>query len=134
MGVWTLKRFAVIISLFVFLLSYLGIASASILSDPVFESATTNLKATKNASFYAVTSSEQNSIKITRVRLYKLNSNGTWSYIRDLPIPTNEATNTVLFGAMKDYSSYIGTGTYRLYTTFCADGHYISRYSNTKTY
>lgn len=129
-----MKRYIVLFILFTFLFSCLGIASASILSDPVFESATTNLKNTKDAVFYAETSSEQNSIKVTRVRLYKQNGNGTWSYIRDLPVPTHEATNTMLFGATKDYSSYIGGGTYRLYTTFCADGHYISRYSNTKTY
>lgn len=129
-----MKRSIAIIMLFVFSLSFIGIATAAILADPVFESATTNLKSTKNATFYAETSSVQSSIKVTRVRLYKQNSNGTWSYVRDLPAPTHEATNTMLFGATKDYSSYIGTGTYRIYTTFCADGHYISRYSNTKTY
>lgn len=129
-----MKRYIAIIMLFVFSLSLVGIATAAILADPVFESATTNLKSTKNATFYAETSSVQSSIKVTRVRLYKQNSNGTWSYVRDLPAPTHEATNTMLFGATKDYSLYIGTGTYRIYTTFCADGHYISRYSNTKTY
>jgi len=129
-----LKRYIAIIMLFVFSLSLVGIATAAILADPVFESATTNLKSTKNATFYAETSSVQSSIKVTRVRLYKQNSNGTWSYVQDLPAPTHEATNTMLFGATNDYSLYIGTGTYRIYTTFCADGHYISRYSNTKTY
>ena len=129
-----MKRYIAIIMLFVFSLSLVGIATAAILADPVFESATTNLKSTKNATFYAETSSVQSSIKVTRVRLYKQNSNGTWSYVRDLPAPTHEATNTMLFGATNDYSLYIGTGTYRIYTTFCADGHYISRYSNTKTY
>ena len=129
-----MKRYIAIIMLFVFSLSLVGIATAAILADPVFESATTNLKSTKNATFYAETSTVQSSIKVTRVRLYKQNSNGTWSYVRDLPAPTHEATNTMLFGATKDYSLYIGTGTYRIYTTFCADGHYISRYSNTKTY
>lgn len=129
-----MKRSIAIIMLFVFSLSFVGIATAAILADPVFESATTNLKSTKNATFYAETSSVQSSIKVTRVRLYKQNSNGTWSYMRDLPAPTHEATNTMLFGATRDYSLYIGTGTYRIYTTFCADGHYISRYSNTKTY
>lgn len=129
-----MKRLLVKILSFVLVLMIIGAASASIQSDPVFESATTNLRSDKNTSFSAVTSIEQNSIKVTRVRLYKQNSDGTWSYVRDLPAPTHEATNTMLFGATKDYSSYIGTGTYRIYTTFCADGHYISRYSNTKTY
>ena len=99
-----MKRYIAIIMLFVFSLSLVGIATAAILADPVFESATTNLKSTKNATFYAETSSVQSSIKVTRVRLYKQNSNGTWSYVRDLPAPTHEATNTMLFGATKDYS------------------------------
>ena len=33
-----------------------------------------------------------------------------------------------------DYSSYIGTGTYRVAGMFNADGHMITRYSNERTF
>ncbi len=33
-----------------------------------------------------------------------------------------------------DYSDKIGTGTYRIGATFDADGHSITRYSNSRTF
>lgn len=108
-------------------------AYAGTLSDPVFDSATTTLTSIKKASFSVETSSPQASISITSVELYVM-SGGAWTYVCNLPAPTKVGTNTKTFSATMDYSSYIGTGTYRLYTTFCADGYSISRYSNTRTY
>lgn len=123
-------RIAISITLLVAIIS---IASADMLSDPVFDSASTNLNSTKIAVFNAATISPAENIKITKVRLYQ--KVGTvWYYAGSLPVPTTEATNAYTFSANYDYSSYIGTGTYRLYTTFCADGYSISRYSNTRTY
>lgn len=107
---------------------------AETMADTVFSNASTSLSSTKNAVFSAYTVNVMNSIKVTRVRLYRKNADNSWSYVRDLPAPTDEATNDQYFGASKDYSAYIGAGTYRLYTTFTADGHSMSRYSNTRTY
>ena len=108
-------------------------ASATELSDTVFAMTSTNLSSAKSATFTALTYQVQSSIKVTMVRLYKQNGN-LWTYMGTLPVPTYEATNTKLFGTQMDYSNYIGTGTYRILTTFTADGHSISRYSNTITY
>lgn len=128
-----MKKLIVIAMVTMLLVSILAIATAATLSDPVFDSATTFLTTTKKANFYAETSSVQGSIKVTRVRLYKMVGD-TWSYVGDLPVPTKESTNTIVFSTSYDYSSYIGSGTYRVYTTFNADGYAISRYSNTRTY
>lgn len=125
------KIWAVLI--LIILVSTSSISLASMLSDPVFDAATTFLTSTKNAEFDVETSSQQGSITVTRVRLYIQNGN-SWIYLGDLPVPTNVGTNTKIFSATMDYSNYIGSGTYRLYTTFCADGYSISRYSNTRTY
>lgn len=129
-----MKRSYLLVIISSVLMLVIGIASAMIQSDPVFESATTNLKSNKQVTFSAVTSSEQNYIKVTKVELYKQNSNSSWSYVCNLPVPAHISMHNTLYGATKDYSDYIGAGTYRIYTTFCADGHNISRYSNVKTF
>ena len=108
-------------------------AFAAITADEVFSVASTNLLPSKTATFVASTKTEQSYICVTACSLYKKISN-TWYYICALPIPADVETNTSLFGAYQDYSSYIGTGTYRVYTTFEADGHSISRYSNERTF
>ena len=66
-------------------------------------------------------------------KLYKKNGS-KWNFVCSLPVPDTEAEDTILYDASADYSSYIGSGTYRIYTTFNADGHSISRYSNTRTF
>jgi len=108
-------------------------ASAARLADPLFESVTTNLLSAKVASFSAMTNEVQNRIAVTRCMLYKKNG-AAWIYVRDLPTPSEVGMNTLLYGSAMDYSGYIGSGTYRLYVTYCADEHSISRYSNTRTY
>ena len=128
-----MRRISAIIMIITLLAILVPIASATMLSDPVFDIATINLTSTKKAYFDVETSSDQGSIEVTRVRLYQMVGN-SWYYVGELPVPTKKGTNTNMFSANYDYSSYIGTGTYRLYTTFCADGYSISRYSNTRTY
>lgn len=112
---------------------FVGIAVAGTLADNVFDYGATTLSASKTASFNAETILPAASIKVTRVQLFKKIGN-VWMYIRDLPIPSDEAANTSFFSANYNYSDYIGTGQYRLYVTFTADGHDMSRYSNTATY
>ena len=108
-------------------------ASAEILADYVFNSATVSLNTSKSAVFSAETINEAESIKVTGVKLYKM-VGGTWQFIQNLPAPSDESTNDIYFSASYDYSSYIGTGNYRLKVTFTADGHSISRYSNSRTF
>ncbi len=127
------KRISFSLLLTVLVISCISLSFAEIFADDVFNNVSTTLTSSKTASFSAETFNNQSSIKVTRVRLYRQNGN-YWILIGDLPVPTDEATNTNLYGATKNYSSDIGTGTYRLLTTFTADGHSISRYSNTKTY
>jgi len=125
-----------ILSVFVLMLlisSYTLISQAEILSDPVFDSISVTISTSKAVIFDATTFEEHSSIEITRVRLYKKISN-VWTYQGDLPLPTNVSVMSDNIYATADYSSYIGTGTYRLYTTFSADGYNVSRYSNTRTY
>ena len=112
----------------------LSTALASTLADSVFDYTATNLSSSKSASFLAETFNTASSIKVTRVRLYKKNDSNNWVYIQDLSVPTEESTNSYYYASNKDYSDSIDTGTYRLYVTYCADGHSISRYSNTRTY
>ena len=124
------------LSVFVLMLlisSYTLISRAEILSDPVFDSISVTISTSKTVIFDATTFEEHSSIEITRVRLYKKISN-VWTYQGDLPLPTNVSVMSDNIYATADYSSYIGTGTYRLYTTFSADGYNVSRYSNTRTY
>lgn len=108
-------------------------ASAGQLADSVFDEATVSLYANKTAYFSASTINVASSIQVTGVKLYKMIGN-TWQYIQDLPVPSDVATNDVFFSASYDYSSYIGTGEYRLKVTFNADGHGITRYSNSRTF
>ncbi len=108
-------------------------AYASVLSDPVFDSVSTNLLSTKEVEFSAQTINPMSSIKVTNVKLYKL-IGSSWNYVGTLAAPSYEAINKYIYGADMDYSSSIGTGTYRLLTTFCADGYSISRYSNSMTF
>ena len=127
------NRVLVSLVLFIVLTSLIHIALAGSNSDEVFDSASVFLSSTKTASFNAETTEFHNSIMVTQVCLYKKIGN-TWIFQRYLPAPTTEATNLDVFTASMDYSSYIGTGTYRIHATFTADGHSISRYSNTITY
>ena len=108
-------------------------ASAGILADSVFDNATVSLYTSKTAHFSAETINVAASIKVTGVKLYKL-VGGTWQFMQNLPVPSDETTNNIYFSASYDYSSYIGTGTYRLKVTFTADGHSISVYSNSRTF
>ena len=119
-----------IISIFIALV---GMAMVETLSDPVFEMATATLTASKTASFSAVTFANHSSIKVTAVELEQYDGS-SWHYYTTLQAPSDEARNTDLYGANKDYSSDIASGRFRLKVTFNADGYTITRYSNARTY
>ena len=128
-----MKKSIVTIALMILILGITQNVSTEILADPVFDSISVNVSSNKTVSFLAVTTEEHNSIEITRVRLYK-KINNVWSYQGDLPLPANVTVLSDSLSATADYSSYIGTGTYILYTTFSADGYSVSRYSNSRTF
>ena len=103
-------------------------------ADTEFDSATTLLKATKQVSFRAVTYNVKSSISVTACWLEKENSDGSWSTVCTLPPPSVVSANSFTYSATMDYSSEIGTGTYRIRATYNADGHTITRYSNERTF
>ena len=56
-------------------------------------------------------------------------------WIRQCALETPSAgKNTFGYVREMDYSDDIGTGTYRIGATFDADGHSITRYSNSRTF
>ena len=128
-----MKKTMLTIVLCVAILLFIGIVNAETLADSVFSAARVTLKDSKSTTFTASTYATAASIKVTRVELYEMIGT-SWVYVQDLPVPSDEATNTCLFTATKSYSASIGTGTYRLKATFTADGHSMARYSNSKTY
>ena len=103
-------------------------------ADSEFASATTTLQASKQVSFRAVTNNVKSSISVTACWLEKENSDGTWTWVCSLPAPDYVASGTFAYSTTKDYSSYIGTGTYRVQATYNADGHSITRCSNERTF
>ena len=128
-----MRRTLFTICIVLVLVTLFSIAIAETLSDPVFEMAVVTLKASKTASFSAITFTNQSSIKVTAVELERYNGS-SWESHAILQAPTDEATNTDLYGANKDYSGNITSGKFRLKATFYADGYTITRYSNARTY
>ena len=62
-------------------------------------------------------------------------SNGRWVYVKTLAVPATIATNTISYSATLSYSSAITTrGTFRIGFTADADGHQITRYSNSRRF
>ena len=101
-------------------------------ADEVFDSATVSLKTTKKVVYDATTYGTKKSISITNCWLEK-KSGSKW--IRQCALETPSAgKNTFGYVREMDYSDDIGTGTYRIGATFDADGHSITRYSNSRTF
>lgn len=102
-------------------------------ADTEFSSAYPNLTSSKSVTFHALTYDIKNEIKVTYACLEQ-KVYGEWTYVCDLPEPSLVSYNTIGYTASVNYSSYIGSGTYRVGATFDADGHSISRYSNERTF
>lgn len=103
-------------------------------ADTEFISTATVLKSSKAVSFRATTYELKGSISVTACWLEIKNSDGTWTTVCSLPVPSEVGTDTISFSTSEDYSSFIGNGTYRVWATYDADGHSISRYSNERTF
>ena len=129
------KVFSVFLTL-VLCCSIICTATATIVdtcADAEFSSASASLSAKKTVTFSCLTNSEKKSIKITSCWLQK--KDGTiWRFSKSLALPTVVASNTNTYGAWMDYSSSIGSGTYRIGFIANADGHTVTRYSNERTY
>lgn len=104
------------------------------LSDSEFDIVTTTLKSTKSAKFDCTTYDIKNSISVTYCWLEKKATNGTWFYVCALTPPSTVHSGTFAYTAIVDYSAYIGTGTYRIWATYNADGHTVTRCSNERTF
>ena len=103
-------------------------------ADTEFNSATTLLKSSKQVSFRAVTYNVKSSISVTACWLEQKNDDGSWTTVCSLNTPSAVSQNDFSYSATMDYSSEIGTGTYRIRATYNADGHTITRYSNERTF
>lgn len=131
-----MRRKAVSIVIAIIILSSITMtASAGILADEYFGSATISLSSTETASFSAITNFYVGYIKIDSCWLQKWNGS-SWSYYCWLPAPSDVDTNTISYDAYMDYASYIPNDdcTYRIGAYFNADGHTIPRYSNSRTF
>ena len=103
-------------------------------ADTEFISATTTLKSSKQVSFRSITHQTKGQLSVVACWLEKQNTDGSWFYVCSMTPPSTVYTNTSAYSASKDYSNYIGTGTYRVWATYDADGHRISRCSNERTF
>ncbi len=103
-------------------------------ADSEFASITTSLKSSKQVIFRALTSNMKKSISVTACWLEKKNADDSWSTVCTLSAPSTIASNAFSYSATMDYSSQIGTGTYRIRANYNADGHEVTRYSNERTF
>ncbi len=113
-------------------LSYACAENLTPYADEVFDSASVSLKTTKKALYVAVTYGDQSTISIASCWLEK-KVDGEWQWVTGLPKPSS-TSNASLYSREMDYSSYIGSGTFRVGATFNADGHRITRYSNSRSF
>lgn len=103
------------------------------MADTEFARATANLTSRKTVIYTLTTYEYKNVLAIESCWLMK-KVDGEWTFVCGLPRPDERGSNTFTFATEVDYSSYIGTGTYRVAGMFNADGHMITRYSNERTF
>lgn len=103
-------------------------------ADTEFMSTTIVLKSSKSVSFRATTYEIKDSISISACWLQIENDDGTWTTVCSLPVPSETGSETISFSTSASYSSYIGTGTYRIRATFNADGHTVTVNSNERSF
>lgn len=107
--------------------------SVSPQADTEFMSATVNLTSKKGVVYSCTTYYEKKSLSVSSCWLER-QVNGVWSYAGSLSKPSTGNTNAQSLSRSMDYSSSIGSGTFRVAGTFNADGYEITRYSNTRTF
>lgn len=102
-------------------------------ADTEFDSAYPCLLSSKSVTFRCVTYETKQSISVTACWL-EVWTSGAWRKVTDLTPPSKVNTNTFTYTATVDYANKIGSGTFRVWATFNADGHEITRCSNERTY
>ena len=102
-------------------------------ADIEFDSASISLYTSKQAYFRCQTYATMDNLSVTSCWLQQ-QVNGVWTYVCSLTRPSTVGVNTGVYAALMDYSSIIGSGTYRIGARFNADGHTIVRYSNSRTF
>lgn len=103
--------------------------------DSVFDSITITFSTYKTAAFSAYTNDIVSYIKVVACWLQK-KVDGSWVYYCVLPAPSVETNNTIGYESYMNYSSYVPSdgNAYRIGARFVADGHYVTRYSNQRTF
>ena len=131
------KELLVLLCLACFLITMLPSAIAEDIVRPMadteFARATANLTSGKTVIYTLTTYEDKGVLAIESCWLMK-KVDGEWTFVCGLPRPDERGSNTFTFATEVDYSSYIGTGTYRVAGMFNADGHMITRYSNERTF
>lgn len=100
--------------------------------DAVFTSASIQLDSNKQATYRCVTKSSCNSLYVVSCYLEHYIS-GEWVTIRTLT-PPSLVLSGIAYSYTLNHSDAIGTGRYRIWATFSADGYTITRCSNERTY
>lgn len=103
-------------------------------ADTEFMSTSLLLKSTKQVTFRATTYEEKDKISVTACWLEKENADGSWTTVCSLPAPSAYASESISFSTTVNYSSYIGTGNFRIQATFNADGHTLTVTSNERSF
>ena len=99
-----------------------NIASTSILLN-------TSMKAT-----FSCSANANYNISVQNIRLEVKNSNGTWSFVKNLSAPPS-ASNVSNYNKVMNYASSCTSGkTYRITATFNASGETTSNTSAARTY
>lgn len=124
---------AILIMSVLFVTNIAAAANITPFADTVFSSATPSLTSGKNVTFTAYTVTPQKSISVTNCWLEQ-KINNSWTTVCSLTPPSTTAQNVMVFSTTKSYASQIGTGTFRVWATFNADGHEVTRCSNERTF
>ena len=129
----TLKNYFAIATVISLLCLILAIPAAVSEASPVFNTRSVSFSSSMKSSMSATTSIVCAKISVTSVTLEK-SSGGAWGFDKNLPCPS-PMTNTDIYGAGMDYSSYCVKGnTYRIVVVFNADGVTASATSPGATY
>ena len=100
----------------------------------IFDSYSISFSSNKIATFSCDLSKKASSVKVSKCTIQKKVWNASlkkydWNNVKTLSNVCSSTNSRYLSGS-KDLSSYIGSGTYRVYATFVADGESRSITSN----
>lgn len=101
-------------------------------ADEYFNSGSAKLYASKIVGIIAKTEFVVDRISADYCKLYKL-VGSSWQLVSTI-YPTYYVTNDWQFGTQVDFSSFIDSGTYKVEVRFNADGHTLTKYSNSRVF